>query len=295
MTNLPEFKPTPYISSGDNCYSILRHIDCTNALIVVSKSMAVGSVLSFVEGHLRSHIKSTYVPNWSGEPKLEDLKPLINKIEEEKPDLIITVGGGGIIDAVKAARAIIEFPWLISNFSFDDKYIFNINNLYKSKTVAIPTTIGAGAEVSEASVLKNSSGVKKFIISQSFISDYVILDPNLLLSLPYEVKLSTMCDAASHAIESFVSKISNPFAEEYCIIALRLISDYWRRCLDDNTELEVLRKLQFAALYAGMVQNRMLVGASHALSHVHSKFNLSHGVANGIFFSCRFCTWKIFN
>ena len=62
-----------------------------------------------------------------------------------KPDIIIALGGGSVMDTAKTVWALYEFPEL----QLDDIHAFR-SDLYemgkRAKLVAIPTTSGTGAE-----------------------------------------------------------------------------------------------------------------------------------------------------
>jgi len=163
------------------------------------------------------------------------------------------------------------------------KRTFKISKHIKSKFVIIPSTIGTGSEASTSAVLKTAVGDKMFFIGDSLLADWVILDPSVIEFLPAELKLSTMCDALAHSVESYVSTIQHPIAEDFSVWALNKINLYWKKGLDSRPEREVLFQLQLAALYAGYAQNHMLVGAAHVMSHIYEKHGLSHGLANAHF------------
>ena len=53
--------------------------------------------------------------DWVGEPSVKSLYNSIKKIERFNPDVIIAIGGGGIIDAAKIIRLYYEFPYFDIN------------------------------------------------------------------------------------------------------------------------------------------------------------------------------------
>ena len=60
----------------------------------------------------------------------------------------------------------------------------------KAKLCLIPTTAGSGSEVSNSAVV-TIDNKKTPIISNHFIPDIAILDPNLTVSLPPEITAHT--------------------------------------------------------------------------------------------------------
>ena len=82
-------------------------------------------------------------------PIFEELIEVIKDIKTFKPDLILAVGGGAVIDYAKIANVIEirnDLKDLIVNYSypFKDKY---------TKLAVIPTTAGSGAEVTSNAVI----------------------------------------------------------------------------------------------------------------------------------------------
>ena len=82
-------------------------------------------------------------------PEFNELKKIIFIINKFKPNLIIAIGGGSVIDYAKIAN--------IVNHSDDLKkriinYKFNFKKKF-ARLIAIPTTAGSGAEVTENAVI----------------------------------------------------------------------------------------------------------------------------------------------
>ena len=81
-------------------------------------------------------------------PILEELIEIIKEIRNFKPDLILAIGGGTIMDYAKIANVVDvrdDLKELIENYSypFQKRY---------TKLAVIPTTAGSGAEVTSNAV-----------------------------------------------------------------------------------------------------------------------------------------------
>ncbi|MBT7896468.1 MAG: iron-containing alcohol dehydrogenase, partial [Flavobacteriales bacterium] len=214
---------------------------------------------------------------WEGEPTLASLSETIAEIEKIKPDMIIAIGGGSVIDGAKMVRTYYEFPF----FNVNDTKISTLN--WKTNFVAIPTTIGSGAEISSASAMYNDSKKsKEFVISHQFIPEIIVLEASLIANAPKKMLLSSMVDALSHCIEGYMSNINNMLIDSYAEKAIQIISKYYE-VVSKGLDKENLNKLQLASVFAGMVQNHCIVGATHALAHQMSAFGLSHSNAISIF------------
>ena len=154
---------------------------------------------------------------------------------------------------------------------------------WKTTFVVVPTTIGSGAEISSAAVMYNNrQKTKEFVISHQFIPEIIVLEASLIENAPKKVLLSSMVDALSHAIEGYMSKIDNLLVDSYAEKAIQIISQYYQ-VINKGVEQEQINKLQLASLFAGLVQNHCIVGATHALAHQMSAYGLSHASAISIF------------
>ena len=82
-------------------------------------------------------------------PEIKELKEIILNIKKFKPNLIIAVGGGSVIDYSKIANVSCFVKFLEKDVKNSEQ-----KNLEKfCKLLAIPTTAGSGAEVTSNAVI----------------------------------------------------------------------------------------------------------------------------------------------
>lgn len=266
----------PTILFGPNAIMGLKTYACARVSVIHGSSLDEGYKDKIIRA-LSSYEISFVNKTWLGEPTLESLYSTIKKVEEFKPDLIIAIGGGSVIDGAKMVRTYYEFPFFEVN-----ETSFSMLN-WKTTFVAIPTTIGSGAEISSASVMYNDkSKAKEFIISHQFIPEIIVLEASLIENAPKKVLMSSMVDAMSHAIEGYMSTLDNLLVDSYAEKAIQIISQYYQ-VISEGVTQENINKLQLASLFAGLVQNHCIVGATHALAHQMSAYGLSHACAIAIF------------
>ncbi len=209
--------------------------------------------------------------SWQGEPVLDELKETIHDIELFKPDVIIAVGGGSVIDGSKIVRLLYEYPFFDCN-----KPNFNYVE-FKTKFVAVPTTVGSGAEVSSAAVLLNiEAKCKEMVVNHALQPSAVILMPEFIKRSSLKLILSSSMDAMSHIIEGYVSNISNALTD---ILAEKGLDMFRQELCKD--EMDYLR-LQYAGYLGGLVQNHCIVGAAHAIAHQLASYGYSHSKAIAI-------------
>ncbi len=269
----------------------LRQVDARVAVVVTDGGLEKQGVAEEVRRHLPPtatvHVFSEIEP----EPSEAAIRSGVDLLRRMRPDLLVAVGGGSVLDAAKAMRLFFESPQLTVqelSFPFLDarKRVARWPRVaHGLRLVAIPTTSGTGSEVSPASVL--SVGDRKVtLVDYSLVPDMAIVDPLLTLSLPPGATADTGVDALTHALEAGVSIFASPYTDAFCMQAIRLVLDALPRAVADGTDLESRTAMANAATLAGLAFSNAFVGVNHALAHaVGGRFGISHGRANGIFLS----------
>jgi alcohol dehydrogenase len=212
-------------------------------------------------------------------PIFEELIKIIKDVKNFKPDLILAVGGGAVIDYAKIANVVEtrdDLKDLIVNYSypFKDKY---------TKLAVIPTTAGSGAEVTSNAVIY-LNGIKYSFESELLVPDNFFLIPEFLISAPNKIKASAGFDAIAQALESLVSKKSNNQSIKYASESLRISLNSYILFLNDPN-LKNAAEMSIASNLAGKAISISKTTAPHAVSYPFtSLFNISHGHAVGLFF-----------
>jgi alcohol dehydrogenase class IV len=212
-------------------------------------------------------------------PILEELIQIINDIKNFKPDLILAVGGGAVIDYAKIANVVDvreDLADLIVNYSYPFKKKY-------TKLTVIPTTAGSGAEVTSNAVIY-VDGIKHSFESELLIPDNFFLIPEFLISAPNKIKASAGFDAIAQALESLVSKKSNEQSVEYASKSLRVSINSFISFVN-NPNIKNATEMSIAANLAGKAISISKTTAPHAASYPFtSLFNISHGHAVSLFF-----------
>ncbi|KAA0006733.1 MAG: iron-containing alcohol dehydrogenase [Thermoplasmata archaeon] len=188
------------------------------------------------------------------EPEEKEIGKYVEVLEKQKPDVIVAIGGGSVIDTAKAA----------------------LYHYKKAKLVAIPSTSGSGSEVTMASVI-SKNGLKYSIFAKHIAPSLAILDPRLPEKMPSSLAAITGMDALTHAIESYVSRISSPFSKAYSIKAIKDIFEYLPESV--NRGGEAREKIHYAACMSGIAISNARVGICHVMAHKLGIFNIPHGLA----------------
>ena len=214
------------------------------------------------------------------EPTTDQIDQLRDEILKGKglPAGIVGIGGGSIMDIAKAASLMFT--------NEGSSTLYQGLNLVKKPGIyhlGIPTISGTGAEVSMTAVLTGPE--KKLGLKCDWtVFNQVILDPDLIASVPTDKWLYTGMDTYIHCIESESGILNNAFSHSYAEQSLKLCREIY---LGENSGQtpENDEKLMVASLMGGLSLTYSEVGVCHALSYGLSKIlGEKHCLANCIAF-----------
>jgi alcohol dehydrogenase class IV len=213
------------------------------------------------------------------EPGFKDFFRLLEQAQKEKPDLVLGIGGGSVLDVAKLLAAQID-----NHQTLED--ITGINKLSgrNTKLACMPTTAGTGSEVSpNAILLDEKEQLKKGIISPFLVPDMVYIDPDLTLSVPPAITAATGIDAFTHCLEAYVNKFSHPMIDGFALEGMRLIIRSLEKAILDPENIDARSDLVLGSMYGGMCLGPVNTTAVHALSYpLGSEFHIAHGLSNAL-------------
>jgi alcohol dehydrogenase class IV len=219
------------------------------------------------------------VCNVSGEPTTHLVDELTRLARERGCDVVISQGGGSVIDAGKAVAAMIANPGEVSDY-------LELGGGGKSLAgpgepfIAVPTTAGTGSEVSRNAVLDvPKSKVKISLRSPHLLARLAVVDPELTLSLPPAITASTGMDALTQLIEPFVSTLANPVTDGLCREGLMRAARSLASAHRDGSDLSAREDMAIAALLSGIALANAKLGAVHGFASVLGGITgYAHGV-----------------
>lgn len=213
------------------------------------------------------------------EPTIGDFTRLLAVAEDFKPDLVLGIGGGSVLDVAKLVAA-----QLGSSQSLREITGINLLAGRKTLTACMPTTSGTGSEVSPNSILLDEEEeLKKGIISPHLVPDMVYVDPGLTLSVPPSVTAATGIDAFTHCLEAYVNKNAHPVIDTYAMEGMGLITRSLRKAVKDGNNIDARSDLSLGSMFGGMCLGPVNTTAIHALSYpLGSRFHIAHGLSNAL-------------
>jgi 3-deoxy-alpha-D-manno-octulosonate 8-oxidase len=214
------------------------------------------------------------------EPTTEQVDKLRDEVLSKKglPSGVIGIGGGSILDIAKALSLMLT--------NQGSSTLYQGLNLIKEAGIyhlGVPTISGTGAEVSMTAVLTGPE--KKLGLKCDWtVFNQVILDPELIASVPRDWWFYTGMDTYIHCIESHNGIRNNAFSLAYGDQALQLCREVY---LNENAGQSPANddKLMVASLMGGLSLTYSEVGVCHALSYGLSKIHgTRHCFANCVIF-----------
>jgi alcohol dehydrogenase len=249
------------------------------ALIVTDPGIVTAGYTKPVEESLKAaKIEVGIFDGVVPEPPARCVAEGVKMIREGKYDLVVGLGGGSSLDIAKGAAIMVNNAGTIVDYAGIDRV--PKGGLPK---ILIPTTAGTGSETTRSLVVTDDKNIKRSVASSFGIADVAILDPLLTLSMPPKVTANTGMDALTHAIESYVSATTTPFAEILTLEAIRLIAYNLPLAYSKGSNLTARYNMLLAASIAGLGFASSRLGIVHGLAYViDTEYHLPHGRANAI-------------
>jgi len=251
--------------SIENLRDILFREGAKNIFLATGKKSFALSGAEEYFSNLSQDFNFTKFSDFSPNPKLEEIEKGTGLFIEKDYDFLVAVGGGSVIDVAKAIKL----------FSFQQTQ-------NKLPLIAIPTTAGSGSEATYFIVYyigkeKQSEGKLELTLPE-----YVILDPELTMSLPKKITADTGMDALSQAVESHWSIHSTTESKKYAKESIVLTINNLEKAVNSPSK-NSREKMLKAANLAGKAINISKTTSCHSLAYpMTSHFNISHGHAAGL-------------
>lgn len=263
--------------------------DASRVLVVSARSLnrRLGATQSLKE-HLGDRLLDVYDDIEPHAP-LESILQLRRRLASDKPDLIVSIGGGSVIDTVKVATLAdaadakstedIAALRVTVNEAGEQVAPFQPDTLLRQ--VAIPTTL-SGAEFGIiGGAVDTQRNIKDIYNHPQMCSDSIIYDAQLCRLTPNDLWIATAMRAVDHAVETVLSVGATPFTDGPALHALRLFGTSLKAGEQKTMSLEDIQNCQFAVWAATTGLMRAPYGASHGIGHqVGAVAGVQHGLCS---------------
>ena len=214
--------------------------------------------------------------------------PTISKVREGiviardfKPDFLLALGGGSVIDTAKAIAC--------GYFYSGDPWDFFEKRATPEKAlplIAIPTIAGSGSELNDVSVIVNEAqGLKLSLRHSSLLPKYTLIDPTITYTVPPHLTVYGVMDAFSHCFEfyHFSKHFSDSLPFDLAILFMKRLL-YWGKIAFVEPENYEARANIFwisSLALSGLIRSG--IGAYrfflHSLEHpISGLFDTPHGL-----------------
>lgn len=225
---------------------------------------------------------STSVFAVQGEPEIATVQRGVELAKKEGHDLIVSIGGGSVIDAGKAIAAMLANDGNL----LDYLEVVGQGRPLRNPSipfVAIPTTAGTGAEVTRNAVLASPQHqLKVSLRSPLMLAHLALIDPELTYNLPPSLTASTGMDALTQLIEPYVCRRANPMTDGLCVEGIHRVARSLRVAVFEGGNHSAREDMAVASLFGGLALANAGLGAVHGFAGpIGGSFNAPHGAVCG--------------
>ncbi|MBA3491545.1 MAG: iron-containing alcohol dehydrogenase [Rubrobacteraceae bacterium] len=181
--------------------------------------------------------------------------------EAAAADLLVSVGGGSVIDGTKAVARELGYP----------------------QQVAVPTTLSGAEWADRAGVTDERMGRKRGFDDPKTVPRVVVLDPGATVFTPERLWLSTGVRALDHAVEGFLYGGDHPVNDVTGLEGARRLMEYLPLSRREPEDLDVRLELQLASWLAYFGPANTPMGLSHELGRrIGASYEVPHGITSCI-------------
>lgn len=273
---------------------IINEYGYKKVIIVIGQGSVIKSGLlgKVTKSLVNSSIEYEVFSGVRANPTIQDCYKLLELCRKFKPDLLLAVGGGSVMDTAKNAA--------VGYYYDGDSFDFNLHVAKPTKAlpVGVILTISAsGSEMSSSCVIQNDeTGIK-----QGFNSDFVrpffaIENPELTYSVPKVQTAYGIVDMIMHTFERYMVPSSEVEpADGFALTVLKSIVKVARIAYDNENDYDSHATLMLmSSLSHNDLTNiaKKKIMPLHALEHCLSGLypEVAHGAGLAVIFSswCRY-------
>ena len=233
------------------------------------------AVLDRMGTHIRTH---------RGLPVPESVSDLHAEVTAFRPDVLVAIGGGSVIDAAKAAAALAATGLHGAGLAAHIRASGLVPTV-GIPVVAVPTTPGTGAETTPFATVWDTAGGRKLSVSGPAVRPAgAVLDPRLLDGLRRDQLAGCVLDTLAQGIEAAWSVSSTAAATAYGLTAVATVAPVLDAVAGGRHHTTAVRTaLMLGGYHSGLAIALAETNACHALSYpLTLRLGLAHGHACGV-------------
>jgi alcohol dehydrogenase len=289
---MPSFQhnaPALRLSSGASCLQglskELARLKCTRAVIFCGATLARSVLLDRVREGLGDAYAGVFagVRAHSPQPSVEEGASTLGSLGA---DAVVAVGGGSAAVTARAATIVLAEGNDLEALRtvVDTRGRVNSPKLLAPKLpqLIVATTPSTAIVKAGTAVSDPATGERLALFDPKTRAQAIFLHPDLLMSAPRQLVLSSALDTLSLAIEGMTSLTDDPIADAQLIHAVRMLA---RGLSELKTEdhAELRGRLAVAAVLAGRGTDHTGAGLATVLGHaIGARCGIENGPAKAI-------------
>lgn len=285
-----EGRNTPQISYGLHFpEACLRHCQDTfsssRIFIICSRSLARST-------DALDRLQSALGPRYAGvrigispHTPISEVLEVVEQVRDLNIDCLVTLGAGSITDAAKLVRLALANSATTADdmntlWGTTESNLSLRNSISKPAIplIHIPTSLSGGEYQALAGGTEPSGHAKRTFLCEGVDPELVIQDPELCLTTPEWVWLSTGIRSVDHCVETLCSLHSNDKGDALAQQGLIKLVPGLISSKKDPKSLEARYICQLGVVEAmSAVSSGVPLGASHAIGHQLGPLGVGHG------------------
>jgi alcohol dehydrogenase class IV len=285
VNTIPFCESRIVFESKINLCKRLTSLEAKNIALILSESAVSRWELQPFINEMRENHAVKRIKNCPANPTQADVLHGLRTLDDFRPDCFVAVGGGSVIDLAKALGAF----WNADknkNYTVEEITDGLVRKTYAANApyidiIAVPTTAGTGAELTQWGTIWDVGKNRKFSADAVGLKPKLaLICPELTQTLPKRLTLSTALDALSHAVEAFWSKHTNPLVKELSKHAAALCVEHLKPALQDPVNIVHREYLCRASVLSALAFSQTKTTACHSISYpLTYMFGIEHGFA----------------
>ncbi len=275
----------PYV---DAVLAELDHYGYSKVHVVTGRSLSRTPLFASLVSGLGNRLAgvSAGIPAHTPRP---DVLQAAEEVRLSGADVLVALGGGSVIDAVKMIQLCV-WNEIRSYNDFDrfsaaaraDPSTRPETVAHKLRAIAVPTTFSAAEFNWYAGCTDPQRSAKHGYSHPYFVPRTVVLDPAATAATPLKLLLSTGLKAVDHAVERLCSKSANLFSDTLSEKALHLLSASLPTIAKDRSDQDALAAAQIGMWFSTSGSAAGVpTGASHGIGHQLGAYcGVPHGLTS---------------
>jgi len=252
----------------------------SRVLLVTDPGIAAAGHVERAESSLRD--AGLFVSVFDGveeNPTTKHVQAGVRLAGENRPDLIVGLGGGSAMDCAKGVNFILTNGGEMADY-------WGVNKATKPMLpmIAVPTTAGTGSDAQSFALISDPITQRKMACGDTKARcRAVILDPDLTVTVPPNVAAATGIDAIAHTVETAATTKRNEISLAYTREAWKRLNSAFEQAMLAADDEHARADMLLGAHLAGAAIEHSMLGAAHACANpLTAQFGIVHGTAVGL-------------